>query len=123
LSPGLLHEDGGLEAFLASNGSWAAQLRLLSGPARGERHPALRARVRRRAQRGPLLLRVGLRGLLLPDARRLSGRVDRGRASGEPMDGAAALSFGVPKDRVPPGSQTSLREANRARIIDAVQKR
>lgn len=29
----------------------------------------------------------------------------------------------MPKDRVPPGSQTSLREANRARLIDAVQKR
>jgi DNA-binding Lrp family transcriptional regulator len=29
----------------------------------------------------------------------------------------------VPKDRVQPGSQTSLREANRARLIDAVQKR
>ncbi|KGM16875.1 ROK family transcriptional regulator [Actinotalea fermentans] len=29
----------------------------------------------------------------------------------------------MPKDRVPPGSQTSLREANRARIIDAVQQR
>jgi len=29
----------------------------------------------------------------------------------------------VPTDRVPPGSQTSLREANRARIIDAVQQR
>lgn len=35
----------------------------------------------------------------------------------------AAVSSGVPKDRVPPGSQTSLREANRARLIDAVQKR
>jgi len=34
-----------------------------------------------------------------------------------------ALSCGVRKDRVPPGSQTSLREANRARLIDAVQKR
>jgi len=34
-----------------------------------------------------------------------------------------AIISGVPTDRVPPGSQTSLREANRARIIDAVQQR
>ena len=34
-----------------------------------------------------------------------------------------AILSAVPKDRVPPGSQTSLREANRARIIDAVQQR
>lgn len=36
---------------------------------------------------------------------------------------AHAILSGVPKDRVPPGSQTSLREANRARIIEAVQQR
>jgi len=29
----------------------------------------------------------------------------------------------VPKDRVPPGSQTSLREANRARVVTVVQQR
>lgn len=34
-----------------------------------------------------------------------------------------AILSAVPMDRVPPGSQTSLREANRARIIDAVQQR
>lgn len=34
-----------------------------------------------------------------------------------------ALSSGVPKDRVPPGSQTSLREANRARVVTVVQQR
>ena len=36
---------------------------------------------------------------------------------------AHAILSAVPMDRVPPGSQTSLREANRARIIDAVQQR
>ncbi len=39
------------------------------------------------------------------------------------MNATGAILSAVPKDRVPPGSQTSLREANRARIIDAVQQR
>lgn len=42
---------------------------------------------------------------------------------GAPAVRAATVSSGVANERVPPGSQTSLREANRARIVTAVQQR
>ena len=47
----------------------------------------------------------------------------RGAAPGPRARDGGAISSGVAKDRVPPGSQTSLREANRARVLTVVQQR